>query len=114
MMDLETFIHDIGTETIFRLYKYRKLFTPFEQDKKYTDETVFENGGYPEYVRIVNAIELPDGDVLLQLLEDIPISERDDDYGKQKNVYLYEKLSDIKLEEWESDNIEYSDENDEY
>ena len=40
MTDLETFIHDIGEDTIFRMYKYRRLFTPYEQDKKFSDESV--------------------------------------------------------------------------
>lgn len=104
--DLETFIHDIGEDTIFRMYKYRRLFTPYEQDKKFSDESFFENGNYPDYVRIVGAIELPDGDVLLRLLEDTPVDERDEHYDESQSIYLYEKLSEIKLEEWEYDNKE--------
>lgn len=106
MTDLETFIHDEGQTKIFRMYKYRKLFTPYEQDKKYSDESVFENGNYPSYVRIIDAIELPDGDVLLKLLDDIPVYERTEDYENHPCIYLYEKLSDIKLELWEDDNKE--------
>lgn len=106
MIDLDTFINNRASETIFRMYKYRKVYTPYEQEQKYSDESVFENGSYPSYVRIVNAIELPDGDVLLKLLDDLPVCERTEDYDKQPSIYLYEKLSDIKLEEWEVDNEE--------
>ena len=106
MTDLETFILDEGRDKIFRMYKYRKIYTPYEQDKKYSDESIFENGSYPSFVRIINAIELPDGDVLLKLLDDVPVYERTKDYEKSSCIYLYEKLSDIKLEEWEDDNKE--------
>lgn len=104
MIDLDTFINNKASETIFRMYKYKRIYTPYEQDQKFSDESIFENGNYPIYVRIVNAIELPNGDVLLKLLEDIPIDERTDDYDKQPCIYLYERLSDIKLEEHEDDN----------
>ena len=52
MTDFETFLHDFADDKIFRIYKYKRMYTPFEQDKKYSDETVFENGAYPMYVYI--------------------------------------------------------------
>ena len=96
MTDLETFIYD-SDDIIFRMYKYKKVWTPYELEQKYSDESIFENGNYPMYVKIVGAIELPDKDVLLKLLEITPIHERYDNDLDIPNIYLYEKLSDIKF-----------------
>lgn len=98
MTDLETFIHD-SDNIIFRMYKYKRLYTPYEIDQKFSDESIFENGNYPIYVMIKQAIELPDGDVLLKLLEVKPIYDRTEDYLESSDIYLYERLSDIVLEE---------------
>lgn len=104
MTDMETFILD-NMNKIFRYYKYVRVWTPFELDKKYSDESIFENGGYAEFCYIRQAIELPDGDVLLKL--EITHSPEDDIlYQDDVNdrIYKYEKLSDIVLEEYSSDN----------
>ena len=104
MTDMETFILD-NQDKIFRYYKYVRVWTPFELDKKYSDESIFENGGYAEFVYIRQAIELPDRDVLLKL--EITHSPEDDIlYQDEDNdrIYKYEKLSDIVLEEYSADN----------
>ena len=104
MTDMETFILD-NMNKIFRYYKYKRVWTPFELDKKYSDESIFENGGYAEFCYIRQAIELPDGDVLLKL--EITHSPEDDILYQDENddrIYKYEKLSDIVLEEYSSDN----------
>lgn len=105
MTDMETFILD-NMNKIFRYYKYKRVWTPFELDKKYSDESIFENGGYAEFCYIRQAIELPDGDVLLKL--EITHSPEDDIlYQNDENndrIYKYEKLSDIVLEEYSFDN----------
>lgn len=104
MTDMETFIVD-NQDKIFRYYKYKRVWTPFELDKKYSDESIFENGEYAEFVYIRQAIELPDEDVLLKL--EITHSPEDDMlYQDEDNdrIYKYEKLSDIVLEEYSADN----------
>ena len=104
MTDMETFILD-NMNKIFRYYKYKRVWTPFELDKKYSDESIFENGGYAEFCYIRQAIELPDGDVLLKL--EITHSPEDDILYQDENddrIYKYEKLSDIVLEEYSADN----------
>lgn len=104
MTDMETFIVD-NQDKIFRYYKYKRVWTPFELDKKYSDESIFENGEYAEFVYIRQAIELPDEDVLLKL--EITHSPEDDIlYQDEDNdrIYKYEKLSDIVLEEYSADN----------
>ena len=95
MTDMETFILD-NQDKIFRYYKYVRVWTPFELDKKYSDESIFENGGYAEFVYIRQAIELPDGDILLKL----EVTHNPDD----DILFKYEKLSDIVLEEYVGDN----------
>ena len=104
MTDFDTFVLD-NQDKIFRYYKYVRVWTPFELDKKYSDESIFENGGYAEFAYIRQAIELPDEDVLLKL--EITHSPEDDIlYQDEDNdrIYKYEKLSDIVLEEYSSDN----------
>ena len=105
MTDMETFILD-NMNKIFRYYKYVKVWTPYELDKKYSDESIFENDGYAEFCYIRQAIELPDGDVLLKL--EITHSPDDDalyqDESELDIIYKYEKLSDIVLEEYVGDN----------
>ena len=105
MTDFDTFLAD-NQGKIFRYYKYVRVWTPFELDKKYSDESIFENGGYAEFVYIRQAIELPDGDVLLKL--EITHNPDDDmlyqDEGENDRIYKYEKLSDIVLEEYTADN----------
>lgn len=108
MTDFETFILD-NQDKIFRMYKYKRVWTPFELDKKYSDESVYENGGYAEFVYIRQAIELPDGDILLKLErtndpEDKELYQDEDDEEEKITIYRYEKLSDIVLEEFSIDN----------
>lgn len=106
MTDFETFLHDFADNRIFRIYKYKRIYTPYEQEQKYSDETVFENGAYPTYVYIKNAIELPNGDILLRMEETIPLDEQlDDDIDTSNKTYIYEKLSDICIREYDSDNV---------
>ena len=105
MTDMETFLLD-NQDKIFRYYKYKRVWTPFELDKKYSDESMFENGGYAEFVYVRQAIELPDGDVLLKL--ELTHNPEDDilyqDEEDNETIYKYEKLSDIVLEECSIDN----------
>ena len=48
MTDFDTFVLD-NQDKIFRYYKYVRVWTPFELDKKYSDESIFENGGYAKF-----------------------------------------------------------------
>ena len=110
MTDMETFILD-NQDKIFRWYKYKTVWTPFELDKKYSDESIFENGGYANFCYIRQAIELPDGDVLLKL-EDTHSPEDDilyTDEDENDKKFTYEKLSNIVLEEYSIDNEKRGD-----
>lgn len=61
--DLETWLLDFNEEKIFRIYRRKDVFTPYEQEKKFMDETVWEC--VSESAKIVEAIELPNKDTLL-------------------------------------------------
>lgn len=102
MIDFNEFLKN-NDNTIFRMYKYKKLYTPYEQDKKYSDETIYENGNYPTYVYIREAIQLPDNDILLKLEETAPLCEQNS-LDNENKFYIYEKLSDICIKESEYDN----------
>ena len=78
--------------TIFRLWKYIKVFTPYEQHQMFTDQSRFEDD-FCEYVIIDDTINLPDGDILLKT--HCP--------SNNPNYYCFYKLSDIQLEQSDKD-----------
>ena len=94
-------ISDIGTwisdnhDKVYRIAEYKKMFTPYEVENKFMDEDVYEDT-YSD-VFIVDAYEIPN-DVLLKLLI---IKDNGDDFG---DVYLYKRLSDIRIMEYDYDN----------
>lgn len=104
MTDLETFILD-NSDTIFRYLVYKRVYTPYEQDKKYSDESIYEDGGMYTYARINTAIELPDGDVLLGF------NEVDPDTHRPFSTEHFFKLSEIKLSKFDYDQyvVEYEE-----
>lgn len=63
MIDFETWIHDFG-DRIYRYWVYKRMFTPYEQEQKFVDESRFEDVECSFGV-IKEVIELPDGDILL-------------------------------------------------
>ena len=89
--DWETFMHDVGGDRIFQMLVYKKLYTPYEQEQKFMDETVYEDDTYTD-IKIRETIPI-DGDILLgvQCLFD----EEDLDSKNQK--IEYHKLGDIQL-----------------
>lgn len=103
MTDFETFLQD-NSETIFRYFKYKKVWTPYELDKKFSDESIYENGGYAELAYIRQAIELPDGDILLKMEHTYGPDDIYDEDNDHNIIYEYVKLSEISLEEFSKDN----------
>ena len=97
--DLGTWIQDQEGQ-IFRLLTYKKVWTPYEMDKKYSDESQFEEGGYYKFVYITNAIEVPEG-TLLELSE---VMQEDDGSWIDEHIKHYRLLSDIRLEKLDIDN----------
>ena len=90
--DIHTWLHDVGEDRVFRLWVFKKMFTPYEQDEKFLDESVYVDDTC-KFVMIKELIELPDGDLL------IGFQDTDND-----NLYLeYYKLSEIRLDYCQSD-----------
>lgn len=100
--NIGTWLHDLDEDTIFRFRTYKRIFTPYEQEKKYLDETRFEEGTFYSYGKILNIIEIP-GDLLLEIREVYQKEEGGpfEDYGST----VYRRLSDIQLEKRDKDNI---------
>lgn len=86
-------------DTIFRMQVYKRLYTPYEIEKKFMDETQFEDEWMQ--VCICSVYELPDKDILLGVRR---IYEEDDWY-LQENEWIidYYKLSEIRLSYYPDD-----------
>lgn len=90
MTDFETWLMD-NSDRIYRYWVYKRMFTPEEQATKWEDQSIYEQDEC-EYGRIVEAVELPDGDILLGFIDPYE-SESSTAYG-----YInYHKLSEIAL-----------------
>ena len=100
--DIHTWLSDVGEERVFRMWVFKKMFTPYEQDEKFLDESVYVDDTC-KFVMIKELIELPDGDLL------IGFQDTDND-----NLYLeYYKLSEIRLDYCQSDKERREDDFDE-
>lgn len=98
--DMETWWLD-NHDRIYRFVVYKKLFTPYEQDKKFSDESQFEDNHF-RFGFIEEAIELGQGEWLLGFREVIE--------GEVCSYISYFKLSDIQLSYFEQDQDMLSDE----
>lgn len=87
--DFTTWLLD-NDDRIYCYWVYKRMFTPAEQAAKWSDQSCFEDNAC-SYGRIEEAVELPDGDVL--------IGFRDPrDAGTVADGYItYYKLSEIHL-----------------
>lgn len=101
--DMETWLLDFE-ERIYRFVVYKKLFTPYEQDKKFMDESQFEDTHF-RFAFIEEAVELGHGEWLLGFREIID--------GETCNNIDYYKLSDIQLSYFEIDQNMLKEEEDE-
>lgn len=100
--DIHTWLSDVGEERVFRMWVFKKMFTPYEQDENVLDDSVYVDDTC-KYVMIKELIELPDGDLL------IGFQDTDND-----NLYLeYYKLSEIRLDYCQSDKERLEDDFDE-
>lgn len=92
--DFKRFMYD-NWNTIFRYWIYRRQYTPYEQDQKFTDESVFEDI-FCKQAYIRQCIFLPDDDILIGFVN-VDANSYDD-----KNIQ-YCKLSEIRLESCSAD-----------
>lgn len=80
------YLKSLPENTIFRMWEYKRMFTPYEQEQKFTGESLYVNNEC-DYVRILDVITLPDGDLLLATT-----------YAYGEGSYIsYHKLSEISL-----------------
>ena len=97
--DLTTWLRDYGDRT-FNIRRHKKVFTPYESEQKFMDELTTEDLG--DYI-ILEAIELPDKDVLLGCKGTWDEDVRDEDNDllyvdtKFSGIIEYFKLSEIDL-----------------
>lgn len=85
-MNFTEYLKSLPENTIFRLWQLKRMFTPFEQDIKDEYQSIYEDEVCKKVI-ILDAIDLPDGDLLLA------VHDIEDEY----NSIEYFKLSNIEL-----------------
>ena len=83
---------EVHKDDCFRYWVHKIMFTPYEVEEKFEDQSCFEDD-ICSYGYIVEHVILPDNDILLGLRED-----------KEYGYTTYKKLSEIDLALSESDN----------
>lgn len=58
--DLSSFF---DKDTIYRFWVYKKMFTPYEIENKFSDESIYEDS-YCNYAKILDCIPLTGGDFM--------------------------------------------------
>jgi hypothetical protein len=86
------YLQSLPPDTVFHLWEYKRMFTPYEQEQKFSDESLLVNDEC-DHIRILDVITLPDGDLLLATTYA---------YGDGKYISYY-KLSEISLGKSEND-----------
>ena len=92
MKNFDKFLEEHKDES-FRYWIHKRIFTPYEQEQKFEDESTLESTEC-SYVYIVESVKLPNGDILLGLSED------------RSGYTSYYKLSELDLALSKSDNDE--------
>lgn len=94
MTDFQTWLLDDGYDRIFRMWEFRRIgdWTPREIERKWSDQSQYVNND-SHFVKIKEAIELPNGDILLGL----QYLYEWNDIGKEDCEINYKKLSQIEL-----------------
>lgn len=102
MTDFETWLHDFGYDHVLRMLEPRKAgqYTPYEMDKKFEDQSLYMDDHFL-HIKIKEAIELPDGDILIGYKEIYDIEDFDLDWDEA--TIHYKKLSDIELSYYPAD-----------
>ena len=80
------YLKTLPPNTVFRLWQYKRMFTPYEIENKFVDDCPYTSRTGDE-VCILDVITLPDGDLLLATKYA---------YSDGKNISYY-KLSEISL-----------------
>lgn len=91
--DMETWLVD-NSERIYRFLVYKKMFTPYEQQMAFSDESQYEDTTF-RFGVIEEAVELNNGDWVLGIREIIEY--------EVSNFICYYRLSEIHLEMCDKD-----------
>ena len=92
--DFETWLLNYG-DRVYRYLVYKKMFTPYEQQQAFSDESEFVDTYY-SFCRIEEAIDLGHGEWLLGL------RILDEDL-ENTTILEYYKLSEIRLSHYTDD-----------
>lgn len=98
--DIYTWLHDVAENRVFRFWVYRRMFTPYEKEQKFSDESQYEDNSCKlGYIR--ELINLENGDYLIGF--ELVVNE----YGEVEDATSleYYKLSEIRLVYDENDII---------
>lgn len=96
--DVETFMHDVGCERIWRFWVYRRIYTPYEQQSQFIDESQFEDS-HCNFGIIREVINLQ-GDYLIGF----EMVYEENDFQTVENAGLeYYRLSEIRLAYYRQD-----------
>lgn len=101
--DVETFMLDEGFDRIFRLFEYKKVYTPYEQQQAFTDESMYVSN-HAQFIKIREVIDLGyDHLIGYQVLlssEDLDIIDPRLEYRKLSDIILEYDPDDAKCEEF--------------
>lgn len=106
MTDWETFIHDYNDEKIFKVSRYKKIYTPFEQEKKYIDEITMDYLG--DYM-LNSSIELPNKELLVGMIR-VYVDEKTIDGKIVETLKIGDKVDYFHLKDIELSDITNTDE----
>lgn len=99
--DLSEWAHSLKN-VVIRYLVYKKMFTPYEEEKKYMDESVYEDSYHTGCIREI--IILPDNDVMLGIQPVYDFADKDsNDEGSSIEYY---KLSELRIVKFASDQVE--------
>lgn len=93
-------------DRLYRLWVYRRVFTPVEQDRKYIDQSIYEDDHACVGV-IREVIPLPDGDLLLGFAS---IADSITELTEVNRCIGYYRLSEIRLNYMPMDVDRYAEE----
>lgn len=100
--DMHTFLLD-NVGRVYRYWVYRRMFTPYEQQRAFSDESFFEDTT-ARYGIISEAVDLGGGDYLLGFSDPDSI-----DSAPDERYIEYHRLSDIRINFSPGDQYERND-----
>ena len=88
--------------TVFRMLEYKRMWTPYEMEEKFVDETEFTTDQCI-LVKVKEAVTLPNGEVFLKL-RDVDDEDPEEDEEERHEIYYWRNMRDIQLDEFDWDN----------